>query len=274
MKKADRDQHKTPRALWRSNYRNADRQNDWSRQQRDAGHAYESDYTDSGYDSGQQNNSRKTGYNKGNSYDTTDRNYNHDIRAGHGTGSYHGGSYEGGYSNSDYRDNDINQRYDQSRNTSNEYGRYDRSDRGFSRDYNQSRFGQASTYGLYGNQGSSSSYNTGSYGSGGSHFSSDYDRYNRAEVAPPHRGGQTNSESFRGKGPKGYQRSDERIKEDINDRLSDSHEVDATEIEVTVDKGEVILSGTVAQREQKRKAEDIAESVSGVKNVENRIRLS
>ena len=78
----------------------------------------------------------------------------------------------------------------------------------------------------------------------------------------------------RGKGPKGYSRSDDRIKEDINDRLSDDVFIDASEIEVTVTQGEVTLSGTVDTRSAKRRAEDIADGVSGVRNVENRIRLA
>ena len=78
----------------------------------------------------------------------------------------------------------------------------------------------------------------------------------------------------RGKGPKGYKRSDERIKEDINDRLSDDPFVDASFIEATVTDGEVTLTGTVSDRSDKRRAEDIAEAISGVKNVENRIRVS
>jgi len=78
---------------------------------------------------------------------------------------------------------------------------------------------------------------------------------------------------FRGKGPKNYSRSDERIKDDINDRLSDDPFIDASEIEVTVSNGEVTLTGTVDHRSTKRRAEDLAEAVSGVKNVENRIRV-
>jgi len=81
------------------------------------------------------------------------------------------------------------------------------------------------------------------------------------------------SGKYKGKGPKNYSRSDERIKDDINDRLSDDPFVDASEIEVTVTSGEVTLTGTVDQRSAKRRAEDIAEDVSGVKNVENRIRV-
>jgi hypothetical protein len=80
-------------------------------------------------------------------------------------------------------------------------------------------------------------------------------------------------EHRRGRGPKGYRRSDERIKEDINDRMTDDYYLDASEIEIEVSNGEVTLTGTVFAREDKRRAEDIAESVSGVSNVENRIRV-
>jgi len=77
----------------------------------------------------------------------------------------------------------------------------------------------------------------------------------------------------KGKGPKGYRRSDDRIQEDINDKLTDHNDLDASSIEVTVSQGEVTLSGTVDSRSSKRLAEDIAEMVSGVQNVENRIRV-
>lgn len=78
----------------------------------------------------------------------------------------------------------------------------------------------------------------------------------------------------RGKGPKGYTRSDERIKEDVNDRLNEDSNVDASEIDVTVNNGEVTLSGTVNSRWEKHRAEDLAEAVSGVKDVENRIKVN
>ena len=79
--------------------------------------------------------------------------------------------------------------------------------------------------------------------------------------------------NYRGRGPRGYKRSDERIKEDINDRLSDDPYVDASDVEVTVTGCEVTLLGTVDDRSAKRRAEDIAEQVSGVINVENRLRV-
>ncbi len=75
------------------------------------------------------------------------------------------------------------------------------------------------------------------------------------------------------RGPKSYRRSDERIKEDINDRLSDQYHLDATDIEVEVSNGEVILTGLVDSRADKRKAEDIAEHVLGVTHLENRLRI-
>ena len=77
----------------------------------------------------------------------------------------------------------------------------------------------------------------------------------------------------RGRGPKGYRRSDERIKEDVNDRLSDDYYIDASDVEVAVANSEVTLTGTVRSRTDKRRVEDIAESVSGVTNVENRLRV-
>lgn len=79
--------------------------------------------------------------------------------------------------------------------------------------------------------------------------------------------------SHKGKGPKDYQRSESRIREDVSDRLSDDHDLDASDIDVKVSGNEVILTGTVEDREAKRRAEDIAESVSGVSNVQNQLRV-
>lgn len=81
-------------------------------------------------------------------------------------------------------------------------------------------------------------------------------------------------ESHRGKGPKNFKRSDDRIKEVISDKLTDDWEIDASDIEVSVLNGEVTLTGFVNERAQKRKAEDLAESVSGVTQVENRLKLN
>ena len=79
--------------------------------------------------------------------------------------------------------------------------------------------------------------------------------------------------SHQGKGPKGFKRTDERIKELVSEALSDHHGIDASELEVDVEDGEVTLSGTVLDRSLKRLAEDIVERVSGVVDVHNTIRV-
>ena len=80
--------------------------------------------------------------------------------------------------------------------------------------------------------------------------------------------------NYRGKGPKNYTRSDNRIAEDINDRLTDYAYIDASDIDVKVNNSEVVLSGSVDSRYDKRLAESIAEDVTGVRNVENHIRVN
>ncbi|WP_342588187.1 BON domain-containing protein [Neorhizobium alkalisoli] len=81
-------------------------------------------------------------------------------------------------------------------------------------------------------------------------------------------------DEHRGKGPKGYQRSDSRIEEDVNDRLSDDPVLDASNISVTVKSAEVTLDGFVSSRWDKRRAEDLVDSVSGVRHVQNNLRVN
>jgi len=183
----------------------------------------------------------------------------------------------------------------------------ERRDMGYGNDYRtgySSNYGSQSNFGNFGNRsGMSGSYgsdwgrrNTGNSfssgrgdqnrqyaGSGGdrdrgwwdrtkdevsSWFGNDDDERNRR------RGDQQSSSSnYKGRGPKGYQRSSERIREDVCDRLSDDEWLDASNIEVQVQGDEVILTGSVNSREDKRRAEDLVESIYGVRNVENRIRV-
>ncbi len=75
------------------------------------------------------------------------------------------------------------------------------------------------------------------------------------------------------RGPKGYKRSDERIREDVCDRLSHQWDVDASEVEVQVSNGEVTLTGSIADREQKFRVEHIADGVGGVNEVHNQLRV-
>ena len=79
--------------------------------------------------------------------------------------------------------------------------------------------------------------------------------------------------SHRGLGPRNYTRSDERIREDLNERLTDADDIDARGLTVEVSNGVATLKGTVEQRWMKHRAEDLAESCSGVRDVNNQIRV-
>lgn len=97
--------------------------------------------------------------------------------------------------------------------------------------------------------------------------------YASAEESRPTDQSAPRAGSFRGKGPKGYVRSDERIKEDVCDRLSDDDTLDASDITVEVSAGEVTLTGYVDSRQDKRTAEDCAEQCAGVAHVQNNLRV-
>ena len=77
----------------------------------------------------------------------------------------------------------------------------------------------------------------------------------------------------RGRGPSGYTRLDERIREDVCDRLTEDWAVDASDISVSVASGEVTLEGHVDSRQAKRRAEDCVERISGVGHVQNNLRV-
>lgn len=75
------------------------------------------------------------------------------------------------------------------------------------------------------------------------------------------------------RGPHAIQRSDARIFEDVCESLARSPDVDASDLEVVVEAGEVTLRGTVEHRAAKRVAEDLAEAVPGVRDVHNALRI-
>ncbi len=77
----------------------------------------------------------------------------------------------------------------------------------------------------------------------------------------------------RGKGPRNFTRTDDRICEIVCEALSDDDRIDASSIEVKVSNGEVTLTGTVHDRRSKWLAEDLVEELPGVQAVENRIRV-
>ncbi len=85
---------------------------------------------------------------------------------------------------------------------------------------------------------------------------------------------QRREQDYRGHGPADYTRSDERIREDVNDRLTDDPRLNARQISVAVKDGEVTLNGTVTSRGAKRRAEDCIDWISGVKHVQNNLRVT
>jgi hypothetical protein len=76
---------------------------------------------------------------------------------------------------------------------------------------------------------------------------------------------------YRGKGPKGYTRSVDRIREDVCERLADDDKLDASNIAVRMEGNEVILEGTVETKRDKRRAEDLVDNIPGVTNVQNHL---
>lgn len=77
----------------------------------------------------------------------------------------------------------------------------------------------------------------------------------------------------RARGPKGYTRSDERIQDEVCERIARSG-IGADEVEVRVSNRDVTLTGTVRSREEKWWIEDLAEDVFGVEEVHNQLRVS
>jgi hypothetical protein len=182
----------------------------------------------------------------------------------YGQGSYGQGSYgQGRYGQSNYGSYDPYSRRDREMRGGEEPGLWDRFKGEMREGWERVRGGDPERNELYGR-----GYDERSFGRDRNEGFWDETKREMRE------GWNKVKETFRGRGPKGYARSDERIREDICDRLSWHHDVDATNIEVMVKDGEVELTGTVEERRQKRLAEDIVEDILGVKDVTNRIRVS
>jgi osmotically-inducible protein OsmY len=148
------------------------------------------------------------------------------------------------------------------------------------REWGRDRASDATSYGYRG-QGGYGDFTTGHQGgygeSQGAHAQSGHgrggmqttgrsqqdDRVSRGPLASGHRG----------RGPQGYQRSDERIVDDVVGRLTDDEHIDASEILVMVENGAVTLTGNVPDRQMKHRAEDLVADAIGVREVHNRIRV-
>jgi len=142
------------------------------------------------------------------------------------------------------------------------FGSYGSSQNFGSNGYQGSRYGQSQ-----GSQGySPTHYGTQHSGSDfGQHYGTGQSLYENDGFASPNKSG---------RGPKGYKRSDERIKEEVCDLLTSHPEIDPSEVDIQVSSSEITLTGTVDNRHEKRLIEDLASSVSGVTEVNNQLRVS
>jgi osmotically-inducible protein OsmY len=86
------------------------------------------------------------------------------------------------------------------------------------------------------------------------------------------RTGDMRSMGHRGKGPKGYERSDERLKELVCERLTDDDSIDASDVSVEVQDGRVTLEGTVESRRAKYDVEECA-AQCGAQDIVNNLRI-
>lgn len=89
----------------------------------------------------------------------------------------------------------------------------------------------------------------------------------RRSMEPRHEGFMDSVKDFFGVGPKGYKRSDERVREEVCEALARHPAVDASDIDVLVKDGQVTLRGSVPNRWMRRQAEDALEHISGVQDV-------
>lgn len=128
----------------------------------------------------------------------------------------------------------------------------------------------------YGDYGDYNSFDTDRFASGyGSSFGPDRsssdrfgsDRYDRSDRFASDRSG------FYGKGPKGWTRSPERLKDEVCEALWRNPRVDASEIDVSIEGNTIRLTGTVESREAKREAENCIENLVGVEDIRNELRV-
>ncbi|MBD0287351.1 MAG: BON domain-containing protein [Flavisolibacter sp.] len=263
----------------------------WDRDRNRYGNDYD-DYSQGG--SGNVNYNRDRDFNRDRDYNRGgDRSYGNQYNNPYG--GYNNPSYGGNYenrqqSNNPYDNSSYGSGYNQGRRDYDDYGnRYGNQSYGGSswqqnRGYNQDQYRNDANSDYQNRPYNTGNYNEKDWRNDNRRRTGNRDWWERTsdevaswfgdEDAERRRRMDKANSPHRGKGPRGYKRSDERILEDINDRLSDDPYVDASEIDVKVTNGDVVLSGTIDSKEAKRRAEDIAEAVSGVNNVENHLRVS
>jgi hypothetical protein len=85
--------------------------------------------------------------------------------------------------------------------------------------------------------------------------------------------GMEGQRSYRGLGPQSYKRSDDRIRDDVCERLTDNDRIDASNVTIDVNQGAVTLSGTVPERHMRYAAEDLVDDCMGVESIDNQLRV-
>jgi osmotically-inducible protein OsmY len=198
------------------------------------------------------------------------QNYRFGEASGHDQerfGGYHGGSSERFGSNENHGSRDFG------RNPASRQGAY-RGD-----DFNRGRggyHGSGSEYGesqRYGSRGSMQTpYGEQGHSTRGFEHGRSWSNMQSGQSGQMGQSGQW-QQSHRGRGPKGYERSDERLKEMICERLTDDPNIDASEVTIEIDNKVVKLTGTVEDRRIKYMIEDAIEQIGGVRDIDNQLRV-
>jgi len=113
----------------------------------------------------------------------------------------------------------------------------------------------------------------GYYGFGSGSLQPDWRAGHRHPVGEEESGSRWPKERRYPPGPKGYQRSDERLREDISERLMQAQHIDSSDVTVEVSGAKVVLEGTVPERWMKHAIEDLVDACPGVQDIDNRIRV-
>lgn len=152
------------------------------------------------------------------------------------------------------------------------YGRYgSQSDYGtpggYGGDYIGRQGGQRQRTGGGAQYGGSVSYGEGAYGG-----------YGQGDMGTASRESRPWEQSGMGgramrRGPKGYQRSDERLREEICERLMNRWDIDSSDVTVNVQEGRVTVEGVVPERRMRHAIEDLVDDCHGVQDIENHIRV-
>jgi hypothetical protein len=80
--------------------------------------------------------------------------------------------------------------------------------------------------------------------------------------------------SHRGRGPRGYTRSDDRLNEVICELLAEDPHVDASHVHVRVQDAVVTLTGRVEDRWTKYQIEELIDQCVGVRDIDNQLRVA